>query len=124
MQSTQRKQVCSLEVNEIGEESKQESKLVAIINGEYHEVKPLDATPLIEAIDAGAEMIDRLKAEIVCNLKVPKYFRCKSRKRFIKLLMANKFSKREAQGFAVVAWLAWRSWEEAWWRTLPLLVYR
>lgn len=111
-------------MNEIGEESKQESKLVAIINGEYHEVKPLDATLLIEAIDAGAEIVDRLKAEIVCNLKVPKYFRCKSRKRFIKLLMANKFSKREAQGFAVVVRLAGWTWEEAWWRTWPLLVFR
>lgn len=111
-------------MNDTGEESKQESKLVAIIDGEYHEVKPLDATPLIEAIDAGAEMIDRLKAEIVGELKAPKYFRCKSRKRFIKLLMANKFSKREAQGFAVVARIAGWTWEEAWWRTWPLLVYR
>ena len=124
MQSTRRKQVCSWEVNDIGEESKQESKLVAIIDGEYHEVKPLDATPLIEAIDKGAEMIDRLKAEIVGNLKTPKYFRCKSRKRFIKLLMANKFSKREAQGMATVAYLAGWTWEEAWWRTWPLLVFR
>lgn len=111
-------------MNDTGEESKQESKLVAIIDGEYHEVKPLDATLLIEAIDAGAEIVERLKAEIVCNLKAPKYFRCKSRKRFIKLLMANKFSKREAQGFAVVARLAGWTWEEAWWRTWPLLVFR
>lgn len=111
-------------MNEIGEESKQESKLFAIINGEYHEVKPLDATPLIEAIDAQEEIIDRLKAEIVCNLKASKYFRCKSRKRFIKLLMANKFSKREAQDIATVAYLACWTWEEAWWRTWPLLVYR
>lgn len=111
-------------MNEIGEESKQESKLVAIIDGEYHEVKPLDATSLIKAIDAQAEMIDRLKAEIVGDLKAPKYFRCKSRKRFIKLLMANKFSKHEAQGMAAIVYLAGWSWEEAWWRTWPLLVYR
>ena len=124
MQSTQHKQVYSLEVIRTGEESKQEPKLVAIIDGKYHEVKPLDATPLIEAIDAQAETIDRLKAEIVGNMKTPKYFRCKTRKRFIKLLMANKFSKREAQGFAVVAWLAGWTWEEAWWRTWPLLVFR
>ena len=106
-----------------GEETK-EPTLYAYVGGEYHEVKPLYATPLIEAIDTQAEMIDRLKVEIVGNMKTPKYFRCKSRKRFIKLLMANKFSKREAQWFAVVAWLAGWTWEEAWWRTWPLLVYR
>ena len=111
-------------MNDIGEESKQELKLVAIIDGECHEVKPINAKPLIEAIDAQAEMIDRLKAEIVCNMKTPKYFRCKSRKRFVKLLMANKFSKREAQGMAAVAYLAGWSWEETWWRTWPLLVFR
>ena len=108
----------------MGEESKLESELVAIIDGEYHEMKPLDATPLIEAIDAQAETIDRLKAEIVGKLKTPKYFRCKSRKRFVKLLMANKFSKREAQGMAAVVYIAGWTWEEAWWRTWPLLVFR
>ena len=111
-------------MNNTGEESKQETKLVAFFDGEYHELKPLDATPLIEAIDAQKKAIDRLMEEIVCGLKTPKYFRCKTKKRFIKLLMANKFSRREAERQAAAVHLAGWTWEEAWWRTWPLLVYR
>ena len=108
----------------MGEENEQ-PKIYAVIGGEYHEIKPLDATPLLEAIDAQGEMINRLKAEICVNLKTPKYFRCKSKKRFVKLLMANKFSKRDAVKIAdciqeITGW----SWEEAWWRTWPLLVFK
>ena len=106
----------------MGEES--EKKMYALIGGEYHEVKMLDATSVIEAVNAQAETIERLKAEICGRMKTPKYFRCKSRKRFVKLLMANKFSKREAQNMAAVAWIAGWTWEEAWWRTWPLCVFK
>lgn len=112
-------------MNDTGEENERPN-VFASIGGNWKEIKPIDAVPctFADEVEEVFETLNRLKAEVAGSLKVPKYFRCKSRKRFIKLLMANKFSKREAQGMAAVVYLAGWTWEEAWWRTWPLLVFR
>lgn len=61
---------------------------------------------------------------VTLTAECSKYFRCRSRKRLIKLLMANKFSRREAEG---VAWyfhdLGW-NYHDAWQAAWPGLLYK
>ena len=54
---------------------------------------------------------------------LPKYFRCRSRKRLTKLLMANKFSRDEAERMARQVCSMGLSYREAWRQIWPQLMY-
>lgn len=56
--------------------------------------------------------------------KLPKYFRCRSRKRLIKLLMANKFSRREAEAAAWIINNTGDCYHDAWQAIWPGLMFR
>lgn len=99
-------------------------QLFANVCGEWKPVTPIDATPVLEAATSSAQISrEALLAPITIRAKLPKYFRCRSRKRLIKLLMANKLSRREAEG---AAWyfhdLGW-SYHNAWQRIWPQLLF-
>ena len=108
----------------MGEEEKQ-PQLYANVCGEWKPVKAIDATPVLESATSSAQISrEALLAPITIRARLPKYFRCRSRKRLIKLLMANKFSRREAEG---AAWyfhdLGW-SYHDAWQAAWPGLMYK
>lgn len=59
---------------------------------------------------------------VVIKAKLPKYFRCGSRKRLIKLLMANKLSRDEAGRIAQQVCGSGLSYREAWRQIWPQLM--
>lgn len=99
-------------------------QLYANVCGEWRPVTPIDATPVLEASSSWTDAAELLTAPIRIRGKLPKYFRCRSRKRLIKLLMANKLSRREAEE---AAWyfhdLGW-SYHDAWQAAWPGLMYK
>ena len=108
----------------MGEEEKQ-PQLYANVCGEWKPVTPICAMPILETATSTADYFrEAMLAPITIRAKLPKYFRCQSRKRLIKLLMANKFSRREAEG---VAWyfhdLGW-NYHDAWQAAWPGLLYK
>lgn len=54
------------------------------------------------------------QVEVTVHFKMPKRWRCKSRKRFIKLLMSKGISRNEAESVARVARIAGVPYEELW----------
>lgn len=106
-------------------EDENRPQLFANVCGEWKPVTPIDATPVLDAATSYAEISpEALLAPITIRAKLPKYFRCRSRKRLIKLLMANNLSRWEAEG---AAWyfhdLGW-SYHDAWQAAWPGLMYK
>ena len=100
-------------------------QLFANVCGEWKPVTPLDATPVLESAVACAEITSVPTIEpITIRAKLPKYFRCRSRKRLIKLLMANKFDRREAQEIAWICQMSGESYHDAWQAIWPGLMFR
>lgn len=52
--------------------------------------------------------------ELTVHFKMPKHWHCKSRRRFIKLLMSKKISRNQAESVARVARIAGVPYEELW----------
>lgn len=77
----------------MGENETPRPMMAAWIGGEWREIKPIDASLILDAAPGPALWPQET---ITLQAKLPKYFRCKSRKRLIKLLMANKMSRDEA----------------------------
>lgn len=100
-------------------------QLFANVCGEWKPVTLIDATPVLEAATSSAEISrETLLAPITIRAKLPKYFRCRSRKRLIKLLMANKFSRREAEEAAWIINSTGDSYHDAWQAIWPGLLYK
>lgn len=79
----------------MGEESTPRPMMAAWIGGEWREINPISVAPILDAsLSPGPALWPQ--ETIALQAKLPKYFRCKSRKRLIKLLMANKMSRDEA----------------------------
>lgn len=107
----------------MGEDEKR-PQLYANVCGEWRPVTPIDATPVLEAATSSAQISrEELLAPITIRAKLPKYFRCRSRKRLIKLLMANKLSRREAEGTAWIICNSGESYHDAWQRIWPQLLF-
>lgn len=108
----------------MGEEEKQ-PQLYANVCGEWKPVTLIDATPVLEAAATQAESAaELLLAPIRIRGKLPKYFRCRSRKRLAKLLMANKFSRREAEAAAWSIRNTGESYHDAWQAIWPGLLFK
>lgn len=107
----------------MGEEEKQ-SQLYANICGEWKPVTPICAMPIIEAASTWMDTAEILAAPIRIRGKPPKYFRCQSRKRLAKLLMANKLSRREAEEIAWIIHDAGESYHDAWQTIWPGLLFK
>ena len=108
----------------MGEDEKR-PQLFANVCGDWKPVTLIDATPVLEAAATPAESIaDLLSAPIRIRFRLPKYFRCRSRKRLIKLLMANKLSRREAEEIAWTIGNRGESYHNAWQRIWPQLLFK
>lgn len=108
----------------MGEDEKR-PQLFANVCGEWKPVTPIDATPVLEAATSSAEISrEALLAPITIRARLPKYFRCRSRKRLTKLLMANKLSRDEAGRIAQQVCSAGLSYQEAWQAIWPQLLFK
>lgn len=107
----------------MGEESK-EVEFVACIGGEYKTIKKINAISILEAKHEGELLVNTIanEARYKANLKMPKYFRCKTKKRLIKLLMANKMSRNEAIEMADA--YSCLTYQGAWNVIWPYLLFR
>ena len=106
----------------MGEDEKR-PQLYANVCGEWKPVTPIDTTPVLEAASSWTDAAELLAAPIRIRGKLPKYFRCRSRKRLIKLLMANKLSWREAEEVAWIINNTGESYHDAWQRIWPQLLF-
>lgn len=108
----------------MGEDEKR-PQLYANVCGEWKPVTLIDATPVLEVATWTAQISrEALLAPITIRAKLPKYFRCRSRKRLIKLLMANKLSRREAEEAAWTIGNRGESYHDAWQRIWPQLLFK
>lgn len=108
----------------MGEENAR-PQLFANVCGEWRPVTLIDATPVLEAAASTARTAaELLLAPIQIRAKLPKYFRCRSRKRLIKLLMANKLSRREAEAAAWIINNTGDSYHDAWQAIWPGLLFK
>ena len=108
----------------MGEEEKQ-PQLYANVCGEWKPVTPICAMPILEAATSTADYFrEAMLAPITIRAKLPKYFRCRSRKRLTKLLMANKFSRDEAERMARMVCGSGLSYRDAWQQIWPQLLYK
>lgn len=98
----------------MGTESKERPQLYANVCGEWKPVPPIDATPSLDAASSWVDVVEVLAAPPRIRGKLPKYFRCRSRKRLKKLMMANKLSRDEAERIARQVCSAGLSYREAW----------
>ena len=106
----------------MGEDEKR-PQLYANVCGEWKPVTLIDATPVLETASSWTDAAELLTAPIRIRGKLPKYFRCRSRKRLIKLLMANKLSRREAEEAAWIINNTGESYHDAWQRIWPQLLF-
>ena len=86
---------------------------VPIMTGEIQEITILADEPEPETKDVlrPAEFLEFM--EFTAHIKTPKHWNCRSRKRFIKLMMSEGISRNNAE------WLAdfmrgWMPYEQAW----------
>lgn len=106
-------------------ENETRPQLFANVCGEWKPVSLIDATPVLEAAISTADIFrEKLLAPITIRAKLPKYFRCRSRKRLTKLLMANKFDRRAAEEIAWFYNNSGCSYHDAWQSIWPGLMYR
>ncbi len=105
----------------MGDEEKH-GTLMCEIGGEWHEVRPIAATPILEAFLPG-DPPQWVNAEISIKGKLPKHFRCRSRRRLIKLLMSDKFSRDEAAAIAQMFHDCGISYRDAWTLIWPELMF-
>ena len=108
----------------MGEEEKQ-PQLYANVCGEWKPVTPICAMPILETATSTADYFrEAMLAPITIRTKLPKYFRCRSRKRLTKLLMANKLSRREAEEAAWIIHDTGESYHDAWQAIWPSLLFK
>jgi len=106
----------------MGEDNKG-TRLYACIDGEWHELKLLDASAMAETVTNPPNFVSLMhEITIRGKLRVPKYFRCRNRKRLKKLLMANKISRDEAERMAREVGSSGQSYSDAWWQIWPQLI--
>ena len=107
----------------MGEEEKQ-PQLYANVCGEWKPVTTICAMPILDAAVSTADYFrEAILAPITIRTKLPHYFCCRSRKRLIKLLMANKFSRDEAGRIAQQVCGLGLSYQAAWQQIWPQLLY-
>lgn len=83
---------------------------VMTIPGVIHEIVVSADTPTPEGMSLLRPM------ELTVQIKTPKHWRCRSRKRFVKLLMSTKkLSRNEAERVAQAARIMRVPYGEAWW---------
>ena len=105
----------------MGEDGKR-PELFANVCGEWKPVRLIDATPILEAILPG-DPPQWVNAEISIKGKLPKHFRCRSRRRLIKLLMSDKLSRDEAVAIAQMFHNVGISYWDAWTLIWPELMF-
>lgn len=105
-------------------EKANEMQLFANVCGEWKPLSRIDATPILEAASSPTEIFhDQFLSPITIRCRLPKYFRCRSRKRLIKLLMANKLDRAEAERIAWQVCASRMSYQDAWSQIWPHLIY-
>ena len=79
---------------------KKEIKFYMMVDGQEVEVKPDFAEITYAGDQQGDDNLTLDNCEFSVRVKLPKSMRCKSRKRFVKLLMASGISRNVAQVLA------------------------
>lgn len=88
----------SAEVKPMGTESNRKIRFYMDVNGQTVEVEPNFAEITFTEKDDTAAILPECKCEM--RMKTQKSMRCRSRKRFVKLLMASGISRNVAQALA------------------------
>lgn len=100
-----------------------EPQLLVKVCGEWKPCSMISDTETLAEV-AIAEKFSRelIQKAITFEFRLPKYFRCSSRKRLIKLLMANKIDRDSAERMAWIVCASRMSYQEAWRQIWPQLI--
>lgn len=92
----------------MGTGNEREIKVYLEVDGETVEIKPDFAEVKFCGGQEGAESLEKMECEFTARMKLPKCMRCRSRKRFVKLLMASGIQRNVARVLAEGS-VVWRN---------------